>query len=156
MSLPNKTIYLKDSDLRIWDRAQKELKSVSSLFVDYLQERLATDAIRKRTKKIDEVQAMKELLAETNAALNLDIELHPFWNYPILDQSTLDHGYKLHQRRANPDRIMSLVVWPLDVAHAGHLSATRAARIKTEIQKFWDGKTTEMHKFVDTTKERPK
>ncbi|MGA8598225.1 MAG: hypothetical protein WB676_26200 [Bryobacteraceae bacterium] len=154
--MPNKTIYIKDSDLSLWDRAQQELgESVSSVFVDYLKERLETEALRKKAKKagrIDEVQAMNALLVEINGALNLDLELHPSWRYPILDQNTINHGYKLHQKRANPDRIMSLVVWPLDFDHSGQLNTATKGRIKTAIQNFWDGKTTETHKFVDTTK----
>jgi hypothetical protein len=154
--LPNKTIYIKDADLPTWDRAQRELgESVSSAFVDYLEQRLETEALRKKAKKagrIDEVHAMNELIAEINAALNLDIELHPFWKYPILDQNTINHGYKLHQKRADPDRTMSLVVWPLDFDSSGHLNPTTQGRIKMEIRKFWDGKTTELHRLVDTTK----
>ena len=39
--LPNKTIYIKDTDLPVWERAQKELgDSISSAFIDYLKERL--------------------------------------------------------------------------------------------------------------------
>jgi hypothetical protein len=154
--VPNKTIYIKDSDLPIWDRAQQELgESVSSVFVDYLKARLESEAVRKKAKKvgrIDEVQAMNASLAKINLALNLDIELHPFWKYPILDQNTINHGYKLHQKRANPDRIMSLVVWPLGFDSSGQLNPTTQERIKTEIQRFWDGKTIETHTFVDTTK----
>lgn len=153
--MPNKTIYIKDSDLPLWDRAQQELgESVSSVFVDYLKERLETEAIRKKAKKvgrIDEVHMMNALLAEINAELNLDIELHPFWRYPILDQNTLNHGYKLHQKRASPDRTMSLVVSRLDFDNSGQLNPTTQRRIKTEIQRFWNGKTSEMHRFVDTT-----
>lgn len=154
--MPNKTIYIKESDLPIWDRAQQEIgESVSSVFVDCLKERLETEAIRKSANKagrIDGVQAMNALLAKINAALNLDIELHPFWKYPILGQNTINHGYKLHQKRANPDRVMSLVVWPLDFDNSGQLSPTTQGQIKTAIEKFWDGKTTETHRFVDTTK----
>jgi hypothetical protein len=94
---------------------------------------------------------MKASLAEINAELNLDIELHPFWQYPILDQNTLNHGYKLHQKKANPDRIVSLVVSRLDFDNSGQLNPITQERIKTAIQKFWDGKTTEIHRFVDTT-----
>jgi hypothetical protein len=155
-TVPNKTIYIKDADLATWDRAQQELgESVSSIFVDYLKERLETEALRKKAKKagrIDEVQAMNALIAKINADLNLDIELDPFWKYPILDQNTINHGYKLHRKRANPDRVMSLVIWPLDFDNSGQLSTTTQKRIKTEIEKFWDGKTTEMHRFVDTTR----
>lgn len=146
--MPNKTIYIKDSDLPLWDKAQKKLgESISSVFVDCLKERLETQA--RKTGKIDEVQAMNALLAEVNDALNLDIELHPFWRYPILDQNTLNYGFKLHQRRANPDRIMSLVVWPLDFDNSGQANLTLKKRIRAEIQEFWNGKTTETHKFVN-------
>ncbi|MFZ0590238.1 MAG: hypothetical protein WAM39_07130 [Bryobacteraceae bacterium] len=155
-ALPNKTIYIKDSDLSLWDRAQQELgESVSSTLVDYLRERLETEALRKKAKKagrMDEIQAMKTLLAEINSDLNLDIELHPSWSYPILDPKTANLGYKLHQKRANPDRIMSLVVWPLDFELSGRINPATKERIKAAIQRFWDGKTTEPHRFVDATK----
>ncbi len=154
--MPNKTIYIKDADLPTWDRAQQELgESVSSVFVDYLKERLDAEAIRKKAKKagrIDEVQWLNGILAEINAALSLDIELHPFWRYPILDQNSLNHGYKLHQKKANPDRIMSLVIWPVDYDTSGQLNAVTQERIKKAILQFWDGKTTETHRFEDTTK----
>ena len=154
--MPNKTIYIRDSDLSVWDRAQQELgESISSLFVDYLRERLETEALRKKAKRagrIDEIQAMNALLNEINADLDLDIELHPFWRYPILDQNTLSHGYKLHQKRADPDRVMSLVVWPLDFDRSGNLNPATKQQIKAAVQKFWDGKTTEPHRFVDATK----
>lgn len=40
--MPNKTIYVKDTDLPIFDEAQKELgESISSLFASFLRERLA-------------------------------------------------------------------------------------------------------------------
>ena len=94
---------------------------------------------------------MNTLIGEINADLDLGIELHPFWRYPILDQNTINHGYKLHQKLANPDRIMSLVVWPLDFDHSGCLNPATKDRIVTAIRKFWDGKTTEAHTFVDTT-----
>ena len=154
--MPNKTIYIKDVDLPTWDRAQRELgESVSSAFVDYLKERLEIEAFRKKAKRagrLDEVQAMNTLIATINAALDLDIELDPFWKYPILDQNTINHGYKLHRKRADPDRVMSLIIWPLDFDNSGQMSTTTQKRIKTEIQKFWDGKTTEKHRLVDTTR----
>lgn len=154
--MPNKTIYVKEADLPIWDRAQKELgDSISSVFIDCLKERLETESSRRKSKRgerMDEVHAMNGLLAEINAELNLDLEMHPFWRYPILDQSTVNHGYKLHQRKAKPDRTMSLVVWPLDFDGAGQLAATTRAKIKNAIQRFWDGKTTDTHVFFDATK----
>jgi hypothetical protein len=154
--MPNKTIYIKDSDVAIWDRAQSELgESVSSAFVDCLKERLDAEAARKKLRRagrIDEVQAMAALIAEISAALDLGLELHPVWRYPILDQNTLNHGYKLHQKKANPDRIMSLVIWPLDFDSSGRLAPATRQRIEAEVRKFWDGKTTDQHRFVDATK----
>jgi hypothetical protein len=154
--MPNKTIYIRDADLPVWERAQKELgESVSSVFVDCLKERLDTEAARRKTKKggrMDEVQAMNAVLAEINAALSLDLELHPFWSYPILDQNTINHGYKLHQKKANPDRIMSVVVWPLEFDDAGRLDPATLRKLTAAIRKFWDGKAAESHVFVDTTK----
>jgi len=150
--MPNKTIYVKDSDLPLWDRAQRELGgSISSIFVEYLKERLEVETGRKQAKragKDEEVQAINSLLAQVNAELSLDIELHPLWRYPILDQSTPDYGFKLHQKKANPDRIMSLVVSGYDFDSAGLLNASTQSGIKMEIQRFWDGRTTEKHRLV--------
>ena|SRR5208282_5077120 len=152
--MPNKTIYIKDSDVPLWDRAQKELgESISSAFVDYLKERLETAAKRYKGGELDMVQAMDALLAEINAAYNLDIERHPFWSPIILDANSVNIGYKLHQKRANPDRIMSLVVHPLDfeLDNNGQLNSGTRNRITAAIKKFWDGKCTDLHTFVDTT-----
>ena len=97
--MPNKTIYIKDSDAEVWDKAQKKLggESISSIITDCLKERLRVG------KALDNVEAMKDLLGETNAELTLNLELHPFWPPVILDANTLDVGYKLHQKRAKPE-----------------------------------------------------
>jgi len=152
--MPNKTIYIKESDLSLWGRAQKELgESISSAFVDYLKERLETAAKRHKGGKLDMVQAMDALLAEVNAAHSLDIERHPLWSPIILDANSVNIGYKLHQKRANPDRIMSLVVHPLDFDfdNDGQLNSKTRNRITAAIKEFWDGKSTDRHTFVDTT-----
>ena len=150
--MPNKTVYIKDSDLPLWDRAQKELgESISSAFVDYLKERLETAAKRHKGRKLDMVQAMDALLAEVNTLHSLDIERHPSWSPIILDPNSVKIGYKLHQKRANPDRIMSLVVHPLDFDNHGRLNSNTRNRITAEIEKFWDGRSTDRHTFVDTT-----
>jgi hypothetical protein len=148
--MPNKTIYIKDSDLPLWDRAQKELgESISSAFVDHLKERLETETKRNKRGKLDMVQAMDVLLAQINATHNLDIERHPSWSPTILAANSVNIGYKLHQKRANPDRIMSLVVWPLAVGSDGQFDSKTRNRITAEIEKFWDGRNTELHTFVD-------
>jgi hypothetical protein len=150
--MPNKTIYVKDSDLPIWDRAQKELgESVSSAFIEYLKSRLENTPKRRKRSNLDMVQAMDALLAEVNAAKNLDIERHPFWSPIILDANSVNIGYKLHQKRANPDRIMSLVVHPLDFDDDGQLNSRTRDRIVAEIEKFWDGRIADRHRLVDTT-----
>jgi hypothetical protein len=151
--MPNKTIYIKDSDLQLWDRAQKELgESISSAFVDYLKARLETTPKRHKRSKLDMVQAIDALLAEINVEKNLDIERHPSWSPIILDPNSVNIGYKLHQKRANPDRIMSLVVHPLDFDNDGRLNSHTRTRIVAEIEKFWDGRNTDRHRLVDTTR----
>jgi hypothetical protein len=151
--MANKTIYIKDSDLPVWDRAQRELgESISSAFIDYLKARLQAAPRRQKSAKLDMVQAMDALLAETNGAKNLDIERHPAWSPIILDANSVNIGYKLHQKRANPDRIMSLVVHPLDFDDDGQLNSHTRNRILAAIEKFWDGRNTDRHKLVDTTR----
>jgi len=144
--LPNKTIYIKDAELPIWDKAQKELgDSISSAFVEYLKERL------ERQKGVSMVQAMDALLDEINNRHNLDLERHPSWSPIILDANTVNIGYKLHQKRANPDRIMSLVVFPLHFERDGQIRLATRRLITSEVRKFWDGKCSDLHRFVDTT-----
>ena len=44
------------------------------------------------------------------------------------------------------------VIWPLDFDDAGRLEPATLRKLTTAIRKFWDGKTTEPHIFVDATK----
>jgi hypothetical protein len=142
--MPNKTIYIRDSDVEVWDKAQKELggESISSIITDHLKKRL------KETKTVDNVEAMKDLLAELNSEHSLDLELHPFWSPVILDANSLDVGYKLHQKRATPDRIMSLIVDPFNFGTDGNFTTAARSQIKAEIIEFWDGQRTEHHAVV--------
>lgn len=142
--MPNKTIYLKDSDVEIWDKAQKTLggESISSIITDCLKARLRVGST------LDNVEVMKHLLAEVNAEGNLAIELHPFWPPVILDANTLDVGYKLHQKGAKPDRIMSLIVDPFNFTKGGHFAKGARIRIKEAIADFWDGQRTDQHSVV--------
>jgi len=140
--VPNKTIYIKDSDVEVWDRAQKKLggESISSIITDYLRERSAP--------YFDNVAAMNELLSEMNEERNLALELHPFWSPVILDANTIDVGYKLHQKRTSPDRIMSLIVDPFNFDADGRFNPNAKTRIRAEVIKFWDGKRTDKHVVV--------
>jgi hypothetical protein len=142
--MPNKTIYLKESDLDVWERAQKELggESISSVITDCLKSRL------KAIKFVDSIEAMKNLLAEVNEEYELTIELHPFWSPVILDANSLDIGYKLHERGASPDRVMSLIVDPFNFASDGNLRADAGRQIKAEILAFWNGKHSVQHAVV--------
>jgi hypothetical protein len=151
-NMPNKTIYIRDADLPLWDRAQKELgESISSVFVGYLKERLETKAKRPKKEGLDMAQSMDALLTEINVSHNLDIERHPAWSPIILDANSVNIGYKLHQKRANPDRIISIVVHPLDFEKDGRFNATTRNRITAAVEKFWDGKCGDRHMFVDAT-----
>jgi hypothetical protein len=97
------------------------------------------------------VEAMDALLAELNAAHHLDIERHPAWSPIILDAASVNIGYKLHRKQASPDRVISLVVHPLDFGRGGQLNRKSRARIVAEVTKFWDGKNSEHHTFVDVS-----
>jgi hypothetical protein len=142
--MPNKTIYIRDSDAEVWDRAQKKLdgESISSIITDCLKERL------KASKTVDKVDAMKNVIAEVNQEKNLSVELHPFWSGVILDANTLDLGYKLHQKRAHPDRIMSLIVDPLSFDTDGSFFLAARGQIKTAIMEFWDERRSDRHTVV--------
>jgi len=142
--MPNKTIYIKDADVEVWDRAQKELggESISSTITDFLRDRVNA------SKTLDNVEAMKDLLAELNAERSLALELHPFWSPIILDANSLDVGYKIHQKRATPDRIVSLIVDPLNFTRDGSLTPDAKRQINDELMGFWDGKRTDQHAVV--------
>jgi hypothetical protein len=146
--MPNKTIYLSNADLPLWDEAQRQLgESLSSGFVEYLRDRLE----RRREEKLDMVQAIDALLSEVNSAYGLGLERHPAWSPFILDANSVNIGYKLHQKRGEPDRVMSLVVGPLDFDNSGRLIPKTKKRIAAEVRKFWDGKNTQRHIFVDAS-----
>lgn len=139
--MPNKTIYIKDADAETWDRAQKALggESISSIITDCLKERLRAG------KTLDNVEAMKDVIDEVNAERDLALELHPFWSPVILDANTLDVGYKLHQKRSKPDRIMSLIVDPFNFGSDGGFKSAARERIKEAIIGFWDGSRNDHH-----------
>jgi hypothetical protein len=146
--MPNKTIYISNADLPLWEEAQRELgESISSGFVEYLRERLE----RRKEEKLDMVQAIDALLSEVNSAYGLGLERHPAWSPFILDANSVNIGYKLHQKRAEPDRVMSLVVSPLDFDNSGRLIPKTKSRITAEVRKCWDGKNTQRHIFVDAS-----
>ena len=145
--MPNKTIYISNADLPLWDEAQRELESISSGFVEYLRDRLE----RRREEKLDMVQAIDELLSEVNSACGLGLERHPAWSPFILDANSVNIGYKLHQKRGETDRVMSLVVGPLDFDNSGRLIPKTKNRIAAEVRKFWNGKNTQRHIFVDAS-----
>jgi hypothetical protein len=142
--MPNKTIYIKDSETEIWERAQRELggESISSVVTDCLRSRLRMSEVRSN------VDALKEALGEVNRERNLDLELHPAWSPVILDPSTLDVGFKIHQRHAFPDRIMSLIVDELNFDRTGRLNSAAIERVKAAIAEFWDGQCVERHVAV--------
>ncbi len=65
--MPNKTIYIKDSDLPLFEQAQEQIgESISSLFADFLRERVAgltpqeRTILELRTQIAKEREALKE------------------------------------------------------------------------------------------------
>jgi len=117
-------------------------ESISSVVTDCLRERMRAG------KTLDNMAAMKEILAELNAEQGSAVELHPSWSPVILDANTLDVGYKLHQKRAKPDRIMSLIVDPFSFSADGSFTAAATTRIKAVVIEFWDGRRTDRHAVV--------
>lgn len=142
--MPNKTIYIKDMDIEIWERAQRELggESISSVVADCLRSRLRM--VEGRSK----VDAFKDVLDEASREQSLDLELHPAWSPVILDANTLDVGFKIHQRHAFPDRIMSLIVDELNFERNGRLNNAAIERVKAAIAEFWDGYSVDRHVAV--------
>lgn len=54
--MANKTLYIKESDLPLWERAQKELgESISAVFIDCLKQRLAERASRGDNDKMEKI-----------------------------------------------------------------------------------------------------
>jgi hypothetical protein len=141
--MPNKTIYIKDADLPIWEKAQKELgESISSAFVDYLKDRF---------ERVDAVTAIDALLAEVKSVHSLEVERHPAWSPIILAADSLNIGYKLYAKRVNPNRVISLLVHPLNFDDKGYLNAGAKDLITREVLEFWGGGNSEGHKLVDAT-----
>jgi hypothetical protein len=63
--VPNKTLYVKDSDLPLFEQAQEQLgESVSSLFADFLRERVA-----KITPEENKIAALLEQVRQQRTAL---------------------------------------------------------------------------------------
>jgi len=142
--MPNKTIYIKDSDLETWEKAQKSLggESISAIITDCLKGRL------RASQSLDQVEAINEVLNGVNEAQNLNLELHPFWPRVILDANTIDVGYKVHQKGAKPDRVMSLIVDPFNFAVNGAITPSARSYIKAAIVEFWCGNRTDLHTAV--------
>jgi len=65
--MPNRTIYVKEADLPLFERAQEELgESISALFSDFLRHRLAnsTEAEKKVLDFIKAIQQEKQRLKQ--------------------------------------------------------------------------------------------
>ena len=66
--MPNKTIYVKDSDLPLFEQAQNQLgESMSALFAEFLRERIA-----KVTPEENRILDLVNLLAQKRDALQKD------------------------------------------------------------------------------------
>ena len=142
--MPNKTIYIKDSDLEIWNAAQQNLggESISSIIIECLKERL------RGGKKMGTTDAIRAVLDELNEVNSTFFELHPAFSPEIPDANSLDLGYKVHEKNARPDRVLSLIVDPWNFEAGGWLNAAARSKIKSGIMGFWDGKKTDLHSVL--------
>src|SRR5712671_5476572 len=72
--MPNKTIYVKDTDLRLLEQAQEQLgDSVSSMFAEFLRERVA-----KLTPEENRIIGLINEITTTREALKKERELPDF------------------------------------------------------------------------------
>jgi hypothetical protein len=75
--MPNKTIYVKDTDLPLLEQAQEQLgDSVSSMFAEFLRERVAklTPEENRIVELINEIAMAREALRERNLPRFVDSE----------------------------------------------------------------------------------
>jgi hypothetical protein len=142
--MPNKTIYIRDSDIEVWNKAQSDLggESISSIVIDCLKDRLRS------SRTTSSADVMREVLGHLNEVHNMRLELHPFWSPVILDANSLDIGYKVHQKDAQPDRVLSLIVDPFNFGASGDLNAAARSSVESAILGFWDGKRADQHAVV--------
>src|SRR5213082_2188484 len=72
--MPNKTIYLKDADVPIFERAQQDLgESVSALFAEFLRQRLTnqTEPEKKAMEFLRQIRRDRKALMKEGAAPNV-------------------------------------------------------------------------------------
>lgn len=94
-------------------------------------------------EKINPIQAMSELLEELNAAQNLDIELHPFFKPVAYPADSIDLRFKLHQKGADPDCALDILVNPMNFDSAGHLDESTRAKIEAELASSFGTEVTD-------------
>jgi hypothetical protein len=98
--------------------------------------------------------AIQDLLKEVNGSKGLDLELDPFWSYPILDARNTSLGYKVRSRASMYEGILSLAVDTLGGftrSRDGHIGLTPTAKeqIVKGIKSFWGDGNAEKHTFID-------
>jgi hypothetical protein len=102
------------------------------------------------TARLNELQAINALLEDINSELNLDLELHPLWQYPILEQTSLNQGFKFHRKQTDSNRIMSVIVSPWDFDEkTGYANGLLKLLIMDAVNEFWKGGGSEKHVCVD-------
>jgi hypothetical protein len=97
--------------------------------------------------------AVQELLDEVNESKDLDLEIDPAWNCPILDAMTINVGYKIHCKTGQP-RTMSLAVdtfsgFTQSADGTITLNPKAKAQIIQAIDKFWSDGNIEPHTLID-------
>ena len=98
------------------------------------------------------IRSVVDFLTEVSGSSGLNLELHPSWGYPILDQRNVLLGFKLRRANDPSERIMSLAVHPLAFdSRTNRLDSAARVRITQAITEFWGGQDSEPHVFVPVT-----
>jgi hypothetical protein len=85
------------------------------------------------------VNPIENLLKEINRRTDKCVELHPFWKYPIWDDSYA--CFKLHDKIAAPERVMHLSIPGEDFLEDGQtqkLSEAATSHATREIVSFFE------------------
>jgi hypothetical protein len=130
--MPNKTIYVKDTDLPLLEQAQKQLgDSVSSMFAEFLRERVA-----KLSPEENRIIELINQITATREALKRQRDLPEFIEYEHAEaQSYAERA--LASFRAGEIKRTKVLFW---AANAFHVMAQRDAK---EVKDLND-KVTEM------------
>ncbi|MBI1749461.1 MAG: hypothetical protein HY234_07875 [Acidobacteria bacterium] len=99
------------------------------------------------------IAAVNDLFVRLKNSTGLDLELHPAWPPVILDQRSLNLGFKVHRRQDEGGRVVSLVIHPLkfDCLSDGtkRVKPTAEHEIGEAFGRFWSDEDGRIHTLVE-------